>query len=83
MKRCQKSLKLMTCLWLFSRIPHIPLVRRCFNNSPTAFDLVDIRPPEHFSDYHIRGAINVAVADVLSSARVAGSFDVSLTFITI
>jgi glyoxylase-like metal-dependent hydrolase (beta-lactamase superfamily II)/rhodanese-related sulfurtransferase len=36
-------------------------------NSPTAFDLVDIRPPEHFSDYHIPGAKNVAVADVLST----------------
>jgi hydroxyacylglutathione hydrolase len=35
-------------------------------NTPGAFDLVDIRPPEQFSDYHIPGSRNVASADILS-----------------
>jgi hydroxyacylglutathione hydrolase len=37
-------------------------------STPGAFDLVDIRPPEQFSDYHIPGSRNVASADVLSDA---------------
>jgi hydroxyacylglutathione hydrolase len=36
--------------------------------TPGAFDLVDIRPAEQFSDYHIPGSRNVASADVLSDA---------------
>ena len=35
--------------------------------TPGTVDLVDIRPPEQFSDYHIPGSRNVALADILSN----------------
>ena len=44
-------------------MPFSPLI----TGTPGAFDLVDIRPPEQFSDYHIPGSRNVALADVLSN----------------
>jgi rhodanese-related sulfurtransferase len=33
---------------------------------PGALELVDIRPPDHFTDYHVPGSRNAAVSDVLS-----------------
>ena len=34
---------------------------------PGTFDLVDIRPPEQFSDYHIPGFRNIDVSEVVSN----------------
>ena len=34
---------------------------------PGTFDLVDIRPPESFSDYHIPGSRNIGVSEVVSN----------------
>ena len=34
---------------------------------PGTFDLVDIRPPEQFSDYHIPGSRNIGVSEVVSN----------------
>ena len=34
---------------------------------PGTFDLVDIRPPEQFSDYHIPGSRNIDVSEIVSS----------------
>jgi glyoxylase-like metal-dependent hydrolase (beta-lactamase superfamily II)/rhodanese-related sulfurtransferase len=41
---------------------------RLIMDLPGTFDLVDIRPPEHFADYAIPGAVNVDVADLLADA---------------
>lgn len=41
---------------------------RLLMDLPGTFDLVDIRPPAHFSDYAIPGAVNVDVADLLGDA---------------
>ena len=34
---------------------------------PGTFQLVDIRPAEHFADYHLPGSTNVDVADLISN----------------
>jgi len=34
---------------------------------PGSFQLVDIRPPEHFDDYHIPGAQNVAIPELVNN----------------
>jgi rhodanese-related sulfurtransferase len=43
-------------------------LRRLQMDLPGTFDLVDIRPAEHFADYHIPGSRNAAISDVLSNA---------------
>ena len=40
-------------------------LRRRMMDLPDTFDLVDIRPPEHFADYSLPGSINVDVAELL------------------
>ena len=40
-------------------------LRRLMMDLPDTFDLVDIRPPEHFVDYNLAGSINVDVAELL------------------
>ena len=42
-------------------------LRRLQMDLPGTFDLVDIRPPEHFADYHVDGAVNVNVAELLNN----------------
>ncbi|HOW71776.1 MAG TPA: rhodanese-like domain-containing protein [Phycisphaerae bacterium] len=40
---------------------------RLIRDLPGTFDLVDIRPAEHYADYNIPGSRNVDVADVLAN----------------
>lgn len=53
------------------RIVHLPDrispddLRRMMMDLPNSFDLVDLRPAEHFADYHLPGAKNVHVVDLL------------------
>jgi hydroxyacylglutathione hydrolase len=41
---------------------------------PNSFELVDIRPPEAFADYHLPGSLNADIVDVMNSpAYLSGS----------
>ena len=42
-------------------------LRRLMMDLPGTFDLVDIRPPEHFADYSLPGSVNVDVAELLDN----------------
>jgi len=42
-------------------------LKRMMMDLPGTFRLVDIRPPEHFADYRLPGAENVAVAELLGN----------------
>jgi rhodanese-related sulfurtransferase len=42
-------------------------LRRLMMDLPDTFDVVDIRPPAHFADYSLPGAINVDVAELLNN----------------
>jgi rhodanese-related sulfurtransferase len=42
-------------------------LRRLVKDLPGTFDLVDIRPADQFSDYHIPGSRNVDIAEVLNN----------------
>ncbi len=42
-------------------------LRRLAKDLPGTFDLVDVRPAEQFSDYHIPGSRNVDIAEVLNN----------------
>jgi rhodanese-related sulfurtransferase len=42
-------------------------LRRLAKDLPGTFDLVDVRPADQFSDYHIPGSRNVEIAEVLSN----------------
>ena len=41
---------------------------------PGTFDLIDIRPAEHFADYNVKGSKNVDIAELLNNpAYLAGA----------
>jgi hydroxyacylglutathione hydrolase len=42
-------------------------LRRLVKDLPGTFDVVDIRPADQFSDYHIPGSRNVDIAEVLNN----------------
>ena len=42
-------------------------LKRLLMDMPGSFELVDIRPAEHFGDYHLPGAVNVDLAEVLDN----------------
>jgi rhodanese-related sulfurtransferase len=42
-------------------------LRRLAKDLPGTFDLVDVRPADQFTDYHIPGSRNVDIAEVLSN----------------
>ena len=42
-------------------------VKRMLMDLPGTFDLVDVRPPEYFKDYHLPGAVNVDIADLIAN----------------
>lgn len=42
-----------------------PALNRLMLDLPGTFQLVDIRPPAHFEDYHLPGSQNVQIADLL------------------
>lgn len=42
-------------------------LKRLLMDLPGTFDLIDIRPPEHFKDYALPGARNVDLAEALSN----------------
>jgi hydroxyacylglutathione hydrolase len=42
-------------------------LKRMLMDTPGTFDLVDIRPPEHFKDYSLPGARNVDLADLIGN----------------
>jgi hydroxyacylglutathione hydrolase len=44
-------------------------LKRLLMDLPNTFDLVDVRPPEHFRDYHLPGAVNVDVSDLLENPK--------------
>jgi len=39
-------------------------LKRLITDLPGTFDLVDIRPPEHYADYNLSGSRNVTIADL-------------------
>ena len=41
-------------------------LKRLFMDLPGTYDLVDVRPAEQFADYHLSGARNVELADLIS-----------------
>ena len=41
-------------------------LKRLVTDLPGTYDLVDVRPAEQFSDYHLAGARNVELADLIS-----------------
>ncbi len=41
-------------------------LKRLIMDLPGSFEIVDIRPAEHFADYHLPGALNIHVADLIS-----------------
>jgi len=43
-------------------------LKRLLMDLPGTFELVDIRPPDHFQDYHIPGSKNVDVGEVISNS---------------
>ena len=60
-------------LWLPERLSPAAL-NRLILDLPNTFDLVDLRPPEAFADYHLPGARNADIADVMANpAYLAGS----------
>jgi rhodanese-related sulfurtransferase len=42
-------------------------LKRLLMDLPNTFELVDIRPPEHFNDFHLPGSVNVDVADMMAN----------------
>jgi rhodanese-related sulfurtransferase len=42
-------------------------LKRMLMDLPGTFDLVDIRPPEHFKDYNLPGSRNVDLAELISN----------------
>jgi rhodanese-related sulfurtransferase len=42
-------------------------LRRLMMDLPGTFDLVDIRPPQHFADYNLPGSMNADVAELLDN----------------
>ncbi|MBN1930798.1 MAG: MBL fold metallo-hydrolase [Desulfobacterales bacterium] len=42
-------------------------LKRLLMDLPGTFDLIDIRPPEYFTDYNIAGSINVDVAELIAN----------------
>ena len=51
---------------LAERIPAAEL-KRAMLDLPGTFQLVDIRPPEHFADYSLPGSENVDIAELISN----------------
>jgi rhodanese-related sulfurtransferase len=51
---------------LAERIPATEL-KRLMMDLPGTFQIVDIRPPEHFADYSLPGSENVGVADLIGN----------------
>jgi hydroxyacylglutathione hydrolase len=48
-------------------------LKRLILDLPNSFELVDIRPPEAFTDYHLPGSRNADIVDVMNSpAYLAG-----------
>jgi len=45
-----------------------PQLQRMLMDLPGSFDLVDIRPAEHFKDYNLPGSRNVDIADLITNA---------------
>jgi len=41
-------------------------LKRLIMDLPRSFELVDLRPGNHFADYHLPGSVNVHVADLIS-----------------
>jgi glyoxylase-like metal-dependent hydrolase (beta-lactamase superfamily II)/rhodanese-related sulfurtransferase len=41
-------------------------LKRLMMDLPGTFDLVDVRPPEHFADFSLPGSVNAHVADLLN-----------------
>lgn len=51
-----------------------PALQRLLVDLPNTFDLVDIRPPQAFADYHLPGSRNADIADVMHNpAYLAGA----------
>jgi rhodanese-related sulfurtransferase len=44
-------------------------LKRLLMDLPNTFDLVDVRPAEHFRDYRLPGAVNVDVSDLLENPK--------------
>jgi rhodanese-related sulfurtransferase len=44
-----------------------PALKRLLQDLPGTFELVDIRPAEQFTDYHLSGARNVELAELLAN----------------
>ena len=44
-----------------------PALKRLLQDLPGTYDLVDIRPAEQFADYHVSGARNVELAELLAN----------------
>ena len=42
-------------------------LKRMLMDLPGTFDLIDIRPEEHFKDYHLPGSRNVDIADLIAN----------------
>ena len=42
-------------------------LQRLMMDLPGTFDLVDIRPAEHYKDYSLPGSVNVAIADLINN----------------
>jgi rhodanese-related sulfurtransferase len=42
-------------------------LKRLIMDLPGTFQLVDIRPPEHFADYHLPGSENVDIAELMAN----------------
>jgi rhodanese-related sulfurtransferase len=42
-------------------------LKRLLMDLPDTFELVDIRPPDHFKDFHLPGSANVDVADLITN----------------
>jgi len=48
-------------------------LQRLLMDLPDSFDLIDIRPPQHFADYHLPASTNVEIAELLDNpAYLAG-----------
>ncbi|MFC1653047.1 rhodanese-like domain-containing protein [Planctomycetota bacterium] len=42
-------------------------LKRLLMDLPETFDLLDIRPPTHFVDYHLPGSVNVEIAELVNN----------------
>jgi rhodanese-related sulfurtransferase len=51
---------------LAERIPAAEL-KRLMMDLPSTFQIVDIRPPEHFADYSLPGSENVDIAELIGN----------------